>query len=404
MKKITLTVAFLLRLLTANAQFGTTPIDTSQYQTRKLKLEEINLVSSYYHQDGNNSAVTGGLGTELLTDYSNTIDLRLSRWDSRGRQHAYQFDLGVDHYTSASSDKIDPLTVSSASRSDTRIYPSVSWSVRDDKKRIGYGAVASYSHEYDYESRGVGLNFTKTSRDGNRELGLKASAFLDQWKVILPAELRPEGYGSGSERDPYPVDYRPRNSFAATLSLAQIINKQLEVLVNVEPAWQTGLLSTQFHRAYFTDGSVGLENLPGSRLKLPIGLRANYFAGDRTIIRAFYRFYADDWGMVAHTANLEMPIKITPFISISPYYRFYTQTAAIYFSLYGQNNLHYLYRTSDYDLSRFTSQMVGTGIRLAPPNGVLGLSHWNTLELRYGHYTRSTGLHSDIVTLAMKFK
>ena len=32
----------------------------SGYESRKLKLEEVNLVSSYYHQEGNNSAVTGG--------------------------------------------------------------------------------------------------------------------------------------------------------------------------------------------------------------------------------------------------------------------------------------------------------------------------------------------------------
>ncbi len=404
MKKITLTVGLLLSLLMAKAQPGGQAADTSGYQTRTLKLEEINVITSQYNQDGNNSAVTGGLGTERLTDYSNTIDLRVSRYDSRGRQHSYTFDLGVDHYTSASSDKIDPFTVSSASRSDTRIYPTISWSVRDDSKRIGYGVLASYSHEYDYESRGFGLNFSKTSRDGNRELSLKGSVFLDQWKVILPAELRPENYGSGSESDPVPVAYKPRNSYALTLSLAQVINKKLQLLATVEPAYQNGLLSTQFHRVYFTDGSVGLENLPGTRLKLPVGLRASYFAGERTVVRAFYRFYADDWGMTAHTANLEVPIKLTPFISISPYYRFYTQTAAIYFSTYGQNNLYYRYRTSDYDLSQFTSQLVGAGIRLAPPNGVLGLSHWNAVEIRYAHYARSTGLHSDIVTLAMKFK
>jgi hypothetical protein len=66
-------------------------------------------VSSYYHQDGNNSAVTGGIGTEKLTDFGNTFDIRFSKWDSKARQHFFAFELGVDAYSSASSDKNRPI-------------------------------------------------------------------------------------------------------------------------------------------------------------------------------------------------------------------------------------------------------------------------------------------------------
>jgi hypothetical protein len=48
--------------------------------------------------------------------------------------------------------------------------------------------------------------------------------------------------------------------------------------------------------------------------------------------------------------------------------------------------------------------MMGVGIRLATPGGVMGISMLNALELRYGHYERSTGLHSDIITLLLKLK
>jgi len=51
--------------------------DSTKYKTRKLQLEEINFVSGYYRQDGNNSAVTGGIGTEKLTDFTNTLDVKL---------------------------------------------------------------------------------------------------------------------------------------------------------------------------------------------------------------------------------------------------------------------------------------------------------------------------------------
>ena len=90
------------------------PSADSAYKKRRLTFEEANLVSSYYSQDGNNSAVTGGIGSEKLSDISNSIDLKLSMYDKRGRKHSFTGEVGVDHYTSASSDKIDPQTISSA--------------------------------------------------------------------------------------------------------------------------------------------------------------------------------------------------------------------------------------------------------------------------------------------------
>lgn len=410
MKKLTLAIGLYMGvLLSASAQ---KTADTSNYQSRKLKVEEINIVSSYYHQDGNNSAVTGGIGTEKLTDFGNTFDIRFSKWDSKARQHFFTFELGVDAYSSASSDKIDPYTVSSASMTDKRIYPSLAWSVNNAKKGTTFGAVASYSTEYDYKSYGTGLNFSKTSKDGNREFSAKVNAFFDTWKVILPSELRTiyraDGtyyfYGSGGEHDPYPVDYKPRNSYSSSFSLAQVVNKRMQVLLTVDPAYQAGLLATKYQRVYFTDGTVKSEELPDTRFKLPIGARLNYFAGNKVVIRTFYRYYQDNWGVKAHTFELETPIKMTPFLTLSPYYRYYTQTAADYFAAYGVHKLSDQYYTSDYDLSKLNSNMVGTGIRIMPPHGVFGIQSWASLELRYGHYMRSNGLNSDAITLYAKFK
>lgn len=276
--------------------------------------------------------------------------------------------------------------------------------MQDNARHTTHGIALSYSTEYDYKSYGINLSFAKASADNNREVSLKAGAFFDTWKVILPAELRPEGYGSGAHRDTDPIDYKPRNSYNASLSVSQIINKRLQVLLTVEPAFQQGLLSTPFHRIYFRDGAETVERLPGSRLKLPIGVRLHYFLGDQVIVRAFYRYYIDDWGMQAHTVNLETPIKLTSFISISPFYRFSHQTAVRYFAPYGEHQLTQKYYTSDYDISGFNSQFLGTGVRMAPPGGLLGIGHWQSLELRYGHYVRSTGMVANNVTLLAKLK
>src|SRR5882757_1253290 len=111
MKKVCLTVVGLyIGLFAGFAQSA----DSSQYKNHKLTFEEANIVSSYYHQDGNNSAVTGGIGTEKLTDISNSFDLKMYKYDKLKRRQTWNFELGIDHYTSASSDLIDLKANSSA--------------------------------------------------------------------------------------------------------------------------------------------------------------------------------------------------------------------------------------------------------------------------------------------------
>lgn len=403
MRKIYLHVLFMyFGILSTYAQTRPEPAkaDSSKYQSRKLKVDEINLVSAYYHQNGNNSAVTGGIGTEKLSDFANTIDLQMSKFNKRGKKNTFLFELGVDHYTSASSDKIDPSTISSASSADTRIYPSLNWTHSNEETGNSFGFTGSYSTEFDYQSMGAAFNLTRLSKDKNTQFDFKLQAFLDQWTVILPIELRTGNTGRGGEQ----YDTAPRNSFSASFSLSQVINQKFQASLILEPSYQKGLLATKYQRDYFTDGSMRAETLPDKRYKLPIGLRMNYFLDDRFVIRTFYRYYMDNWGIRAHTAELEIPVKINSFFSISPFYRYNNQVGTKYFAPYGQHSPSDQYFTSDYDLSTLTSDFYGAGIRFAPPKGVFGWQRLNMLELRYGHYSRSTSLVSNIVSLNLKFK
>jgi Protein of unknown function (DUF3570) len=400
MKKIIITAGLLVSMLfRTTAQSGVE--ENSDYEKRKLKVDEINFVTSYYHQEGDRSAVTGGIGTEKLSDYANSFDLKLSKYDVKNRLHTFNVDLNIDYYTSASSDNIDPRTTSGASGADIHIYPSLSWSVKDPNSHVTKGLTYSFSKEYDYISQGFTLNWAKASKDNNREFSVKASAFLDKATIILPIEFRTGTTGSGRGGT---QDTKPRNSYTVALSLSQVINERLQVMAIIEPSYQEGFLSTSFHRIYFNDNTEGVEKLPGKRLKLPIGLRANYFFGDNLILKAFYRYYMDDWGMTANTVNLEGIYKITPFISISPYYRFNNQTAVDYFHAYKENSATSTYYSSDYDISGMNTNFFGSGFRFAPVNGVLGMKHFSSVEFRYGHYTRTTGMVANIVTMALKVK
>lgn len=393
MKKILLTAAGLLALLHSFAQ-----TDSTGFKSRKLKIEEINLVSSYYRQDGENAAVTGGIGSQKLTDIANVIDVKLTRYDKKLRKHTWGAEIGIDSYSSASSDKVDLKANSSASSGDLRIYPSLSWSIENESKGSTLGLGVSSSTEYDYQSLGANLSFAQKTRNRNGELTAKVQAYFDKLTLIKPSELRPGGdddhnYGSAS-----------RNTFSGSLSYSQIVNKRLQLLFSAEGVQQQGYLSLPFHRVYYQDGSVHQENLPDSRFKIPLGIRASYFAGDKFIIKGYYRYYTDDWGLHSHTANIEVPVKLTPFISVSPFYRFYNQTAIKYFAPYKVHTAQNVYHTSNYDLAAFSSNFFGAGVRLAPPKGVFGKKHFSMLELRYGHYAKNIQMNADIVSMNLKFK
>ena len=399
MKRLFLTVFGIAALLKGYTQQVT---DTTGFGSRKLKVEEINLVSSYYGQQGNHAAVTGGTGTQKLTDIANVFDIKLSKYDRKLRKHIFDVELGIDHYTSASSDKVDLKANSSASHADTRLYPSLSWSMENEKKGTTISVGASSSTEFDYQSFGLNAGFSLKTKDRNGEFSAKLQTYFDQVKLVTPTELRTGGGGSGRDENDYGSDNR--TTIAGSLSWSQVINKNLQVMVLADLVHQQGFLSLPFYRVYFQDGSVHQEALPDSRLKIPLGIRANYFLGDKIIIRSYYRFYTDDWGVTSHTASLEVPVKITPFVSVSPFYRFYNQTAVKYFAAYEQHTAQDTYFTSNYDLSKFNSNFLGAGIRLAPPKGVFGIEHINMLELRYGHYNKNIDMNANIVSLNLKFK
>lgn len=304
-------------------------------------------------------------------------------------------EVGIDHYSSASSDKIDLNANSSASSADVRFYPSLSYSIENEAKGNTLGFGISSSTEFDYQSFGGNISYAKKTKDRNGEFSARFQAFLDQVKIIKPVELRAPGEGYGSES---------RNTFALSLSYAQIVNQNFQLMFLADVITQQGYLSLPFHRVYFNDNSVHQELLPDTRLKIPLAVRASYFLGDNIIIRAYYRYYTDDWKLTSHTANIEVPVKLSPFISVSPFYRFYTQSKIKYFKEYGEHTAGEEFYTSNFDLSRFDSNFFGSGIKITPLKGLFGIAKLHTLELRYGHYTKTTQMVSDIFSINIKYK
>lgn len=403
MKKICLTVVGIyMMMLHAFAQF--TDKDTSIYVAKPLKIDEINLVSSYYNQNGNHSAITGGIGTEKVIDLSNGLDVTWIGWDQKQRKNTLTAGLGFDHHTSASAAYVNK---SGASKTGgTRLYPSLNWNVDNQKTGRGFGLGLYFSKEYNYTSYGIDAMFSQKTKH-NGEFSAKITGYFDRVKLIYPSEFVQtatvtSASSGGESRNSIPSS--PRNTITSSLSFSQVISQRLEGVILLDGVMQNGYLGLPFHRVYFADGTPNIEKLPSQRFKLPVGVRLNYFLGDKIILRAYYRYYEDSWGIKSNTASLEVPVKITPFVSISPFYRYYDQTAAKYFAPYEQHTAQDQFYTSNYDLSKFNSNFFGANLRIAPPKGVFGSKHLSVLELRYGHYAQNIDMNSNVISVNFKFK
>jgi Protein of unknown function (DUF3570) len=429
MRKLSLSViGMYLSMVQAFSQGTVT--DSSSYVPKKLKLDEINLVSSYYDQTADKSAVMGGdpgpKGIANVTDFANGIDLTFIGFDQRKRKNTLAIGLGVDYHTAASQAYVDSMGTSK--NNGTRIYPTVSWTRENEQKGTSFGLGAYYSAEHNYyHSFGLNASVSKKNKN-NGEFSLKVVGFFDKINMIYPTELIPvktttvptlhyittaSGQSELVDVNNNPVGKtektevptKPRNTLTASLSFTQIINQRMQGSVEVDMVYQTGYLGLPFHRVFFNNTPITdtVEKLPSQRFKLPVGFRLNYFLGDNIILRSYYRFYADSWGLISNTFNFEVPVKITPFFSISPFYRFYMQTAVNYFAPYAVHSVNDTYYTSNYELSAFKSNLFGAGLRLAPPKGVF-INSLRTLEIRYAHYMQTTNLNANIISLNLVFK
>ena len=359
---------------------------------------EIDFLSSYYDQDGNNGAVTGGIGTEKLTDFANILIVNIPIDSS----NAINFSAGLDIYSSASTDNIDNNR-SSASSMDARSYVNVAYSKKQLTSGFTYGARVGFSTEYDYNSINGGINISKEFDNGNTEFAFSGQAFIDNWITYFPQELR--GVVS--------VPTKSRNSFNGQLTWSQVLNKRLQMSFSLEAIYMEGLLSTPFHRVYFSDQSLpDIERLPSSRLKIPLALRLNYKPMDNLILRTYYRFYSDDFGIIGHTANIEVPIHISDSWTIAPFYRFHTQSGADYFLPYAEHISTNEFYTSDYDLSELSSHKYGLGLSYSPLYGLARMKLPFTKNvlmikdaaLRVARYTRNTGLSGYSIAFGLSIR
>ena len=287
----------------------------STFKKRVLESTEVDFLASYYNQDGSKSSVSGGIGSEKLTDVASNIAVAMPLNDD----DVLTVDVGISAYTSASSSNINPFNASGASgntnnsgasggdddydergktkatsatgpygspwqassgasKSDQLISAMANYSHSSDSRNFIWSSDVSFSNEFDYTSVGFGGGIAVLLNEKNTEIDLKANVYLDQWRPIYPTELHEyskyganflnQGYFSGvtvynengvtATETYFPSKFKNlaltnRNSYSASFGFSQVLTQRLQLSVFFDVLQQQGLLSTPYHRIYFAD-------------------------------------------------------------------------------------------------------------------------------------------------------
>ena len=346
------------------------------YKKRVLESVEVDFLMSYYQQDGDHAAVTGGLGTEKLNDVTPTFIVAIPL----NADDVLTVDAGISAYSSASSSNLDPFDSSGASQ---RGEGDDDDDDDDDDRRLGggnaitgspwvessgassgdvwFGANVGYSHssddrnsivsanvnfaaEFDYTSFGFGGGYTRLFNEKNTEIGVKGQVYLDTWNPRYPTEmdsyleagkdLNNGFFGTvdildqqgnvidknGSKVWSTDFEYisnKSRNSYSVSLSFSQILTQRAQFSLFLDIVQQTGWLSNPMQRVYFAD-------------------KANYYVGNAAYIPDYetskntevFRL-ADDIEQLPDT-RFKIPIGmrfnyyVNEMVSVRTYYRYYS--------------------------------------------------------------------------------
>jgi hypothetical protein len=263
--------------------------------------------------------------------------------------------LGYDSITGASPTggypTFDVTTSASGRTTASGQVPLASYEDQRKALSVAYGrrlgahlptVDLSYSKENDYTARGVSISDAWTMLEGRGTLHFGASLSSD---IVAPARThlqlgkRSNGFSVGwtwilGEKDLVDVS-------ASLTTLSGYLDDPYKIVPIGSPEANTTVP----------------EHRPGSRSRFALVARYGHHTRWNGAIKPSYRFYTDDWGIKAHTVEIDYDQHLGSAWIVSPSVRLYLQSeASFYGSLFVRPADH---MSADYRLSSFWSALAG---------------------------------------------
>jgi len=286
-----------------------------------------------------------------------------------------RFSGSINYYVdSISGASIDVLTQGSPySDQRTQWSGSLDYLHADTSMTAGY----TYSDESDYQAN-------------TYNLGISQSLFGDLTTIGI-------GYSRGSDDISNNVD----PTFKANadhrnyhLSLTQVLSKNLLLSVNYDAASDEGFLHSPYRHVLVlndpNDPAAGAnfntpERYPRTRTSNAVSTSFLYYLPYRASLKLFYRYYDDDWGINAHTAELAYTHPLHDRWLFDASTRYYQQKGADFYADLFTRPDQQNFMARDKELSDFKDYSIGLGVSYTLLKQGWGYLDKATLNVRYNH-------------------
>lgn len=259
-----------------------------------------------------------------------------------------QVSLSGQYYVdSVSAASVDVLATASPYVEERTEYTlGVDYLHEDSVMSLGF----TNSSENDYEANTVYFSVSQEFFGG---MSTVTMGYANGWDDVQ--RLGNETFSEEADRRNY------------QLGLSQVITRNSLLGVDLEVVTDEGFLQNPYRQNRYLDPNDATaflyqpERYPETRTSTAIATRALYYLPYRASIRAEYRYFSDTWGIDAHTFELGYVHGLTDRWTLEGSVRYYTQSAAEFYSdlfPFGNSQTHL---ARDKELSSLSGTTLATG-------------------------------------------
>jgi hypothetical protein len=301
----------------------------------------------------------------------------------QGEDLVHRFWIPVDIVTAASPDAVD--VVSTASR--TNEAGALEWTATyREKSPTPVSIHGAFHSEENYRSYSFGVAGSLALAEDNTVFQASGAQVLD-WFDKYAFDGRHDGHA-------------PRSSTSASAGLTQVLSPGTIGYIDYGITYQQGVLTNTWNTLPYLELTRVIERLPAARTRHAAIARVAQWLPWDGVLKASYRFYADDWGIVAHSAEFELDQRLHPYVYLGALYRIHTQTAArFYVEAAGPDPG---YRTADSDLAAFDAHALGGKVAFDLPVS-WGFAQHLHIDAAIERYIRTNDLEAMVYTCELGF-
>ena len=239
-----------------------------------------------------------------------------------------------------------------------------------------------YSEQRDEYSVGVDLlnedtlmsvSYTDSSENDYKATSLNLGVAQEMFGGMTTVTL---SYGRGSDDvfrngpDGQPdgvfMDEAERRNYR--LGISQVMTRNMLVGLFYEAIADEGFLNNPYRQVRYLDSNSAIgysfqpEVYPRTRSSNAASLRARYYLADKSAVYGGFRYFSDSWGIDAQNVDIGYVRYVGKAWLIDVNYRFYTQSAADFYSDLFPFESAQNFLARDKELSTFTSQTLRVGV------------------------------------------